>query len=114
MTAPLWRFGARRHLPGFQVIARVILAKLSLVESNCEALHVISHWRPYAEESVPLPRRASRFGYRRKRSPYRQSVQQIVSRITDFGMSHGVDFKLELMRHDYRKRGIITTLSLHR
>ena len=43
-----------------------------------------------------------------------EPVQQILSRIKDFGDTHGVDFEYELLRYDHKKTGIITPVSLHR
>lgn len=43
-----------------------------------------------------------------------EPVQQILSRIKDFGDTHGVDFEYELLRYDHKKTGIISTVSLHR
>lgn len=43
-----------------------------------------------------------------------EPVQQILSRIKDFGETHGVDFEYELLRYDHKKTGIISTVSLHR
>ena len=43
-----------------------------------------------------------------------EPAQQILSRIKDFGASHGVDFEGELLRYDYKKTGVISTVSFHR
>jgi Ca2+-binding EF-hand superfamily protein len=41
-------------------------------------------------------------------------VPAIVARIKEFGQSHGIDFESEILAYDYKRRGVISTVSLHR
>lgn len=42
------------------------------------------------------------------------NVNDILSRIKDFATAHAVDYENELLSYDYKKKGIITSVSLHR
>jgi hypothetical protein len=43
-----------------------------------------------------------------------ESLQQVLSRLKEYGQSHGVDFKSEILSYDYKRRGIITPVALHK
>jgi Ca2+-binding EF-hand superfamily protein len=42
------------------------------------------------------------------------SVTAIVARIKEFVQSHSLDFENEILAYDFKRRGIISTVSLHR
>ena len=43
-----------------------------------------------------------------------EGINDILSRIKDFATAHAVDVENELLSYDYKKKGVISTVSLHR
>jgi Ca2+-binding EF-hand superfamily protein len=43
-----------------------------------------------------------------------EGVQSVLARIKEFGQSRGLDFEGELLAYDHKRKGVISTVSLHR